>query len=245
MNPFAHAHPFGDEGAPSMLPALLRRDLKTHRRILIGACVSLALILATGVLALWAEPSNSEQLQVFLGMGLFLASLLAISLQLRESMADTLGDLLALPVSRREIVRLRYLEGLLACALYVPFYLVVCGACFHLSPRALAHLLHTPALFWIPAGVLGYLLPFGMRGMKSLAGAYLSLCACGLPLILISAFRASWMDQLQQFTMAVSQVWDQLHGHLLSACLVDYVLPCLVLAASYHLAVWFFERVQA
>lgn len=90
-----------------MLPRLLRRDLRLHWDVLVLPFLILGL--AMGVLA------TVDKVRGMLGLtfiGALFVPFLPMTIHLREAAQGTLGDLLALPVSRRDIVGLRYLEFL-------------------------------------------------------------------------------------------------------------------------------------
>lgn len=87
-----------------MLLELLKRDLRLHYGALLVPFV-LALALA------FAHYFNPDLAVLGLGLGFVLAAFLPLALHLREQQLGTLGDLLSLPVSRRQIVQLRFLEA--------------------------------------------------------------------------------------------------------------------------------------
>jgi len=96
------------EGGSSMLRSLLLRDLTLHRRVLaISALVPLLLLSSLGLV-----PKNNQEgfPAVLLMLGLILLSCLPASLHLREGLLGTLAT--SWPArARRDLVRLRYLEG--------------------------------------------------------------------------------------------------------------------------------------
>ena len=94
-----------------MLLELLKRDLKLHWDALVLPLLILVLIM--GAIGLANEGAAL--------VGLFMCSfmfipILPMAIHIREAQTGTLGDLLALPVSRTALVSLRYLEVLLLAA---------------------------------------------------------------------------------------------------------------------------------
>lgn len=226
-----------------MLRELLLRDVAgCHRRVLIGSGVSVALILATWTLATRNDPDWIQGAGPILGIMLFLGSVIPVSLHLREGMLGTLGDLLALPVSRREVVRLRFAEGILACLLCVGVYLLVTVAVFHPSGAVLRGILRLPALFWVPAVAISYPMPFVLRGKpwSFLAPALMAVLLPGW-----MALRVFGPDSLNRLVDGVIRWGYALHGLRLGALGLDDLLPVLLLLGSYRLSVWAFERGDA
>ena len=144
-----------------MLLDLLIRDLSLHRRVLWAATV-LPLVLAV---TLGITPSaNGEGVAILMvAFGLALIALLPLSLQAREGMLGTLGDLLALPIARRDLVRLRYLEGLLFSLAYAVVHLVSWTAFHRATPTAVWAVFRSPAPTWILLIFLAWPLPFYLR----------------------------------------------------------------------------------
>lgn len=87
---------------------LLKRDLRLHRGALL---VPLALVLCH----LTVGAFNRYVLDS-VAMDLLFVAFLPLVLEMRERQFGTLGDLTALPVSRKDIIRMRYLEGFIAAA---------------------------------------------------------------------------------------------------------------------------------
>jgi len=91
-----------------MLLNLLKRDLKLHWDILVLPYVILTLLM--GALAI-----SNEAAAVAGGatMGALFVPFMPLAIHIRENSQGTLGDLVALPTSRKTLVSLRYLEVLL------------------------------------------------------------------------------------------------------------------------------------
>jgi len=144
---------------------LLKRDLRLHYGALL-----LPFLFALAMAGL--HPFNPE-LPIFGPvLGFVFAAFLPLVLHLREQHAGSLGDLLALPVSRAHLVRLRYLEGFLLPALLLILANLVLAAITRSLPgmpdgdmlRGLGW-----ALFWCFA----FFLPFALRwDGKGLVGAF-------------------------------------------------------------------------
>lgn len=163
-----------------MLLNLLKRDLKLHW----DALVLPTLVLGLGLGALMLAEEGVKLTGLILETS-FLIPMLPLALHLRESMQGTLGDLLVLPVSRADVVRLRYAEVLLFSAGMLA--LAHAGAWIALSAAA-----HQPIpisfmgrdqflgvgillLFWF-----AYPMPFFLRwGLKGLGFAYFPVVVLG------------------------------------------------------------------
>ena len=100
-----------------MLLKLLKRDLRLHWDALVIPLVLLVVIMG----AIGLSDQGTAMIGLILCAFLFVP-VLPMALQIREAHMGTMGDLLALPVSRTAVVQLRYLEvflfaaGLLALA---------------------------------------------------------------------------------------------------------------------------------
>ena len=226
-----------------MLRELLLRDVVSHRRALIGSAVSLMLILATWVLATRGDAIKNADAAGMLGGGLFLVSLIPISLHIREIMQGTLGDLLALPVARWDIVRLRFIEGLLACSLYLALYLLVCAAAFRPSPANLAKILGNFEVRCVVALALSYPMPFVLQGSrKCMAWAFIPPAICYTLFLLLcvklGAHRAG------ELVSALIHRLEAIHGDGLGAALLDCGILLLILLASYRLSLWAIEKAE-
>jgi len=170
------------------VPKLLRRDLSCHRRVVCAAFVAPLLLLAIGI------QIGGVRDGVAMGgfIGLLLMGLLPLTLHLRESMLGTLPDLLALPVARRELVRLRFLEGLLVCAAFLLLGGLLALVCTRPHPAdvkaALSRTLLN-VLLWVLVITLAYPLPFVLRwGARGLAAAFGALV--GIYFLLVLALLA-------------------------------------------------------
>ena len=143
---------------------LLERDLRLHGLLLVTP------LLLTTALAYYLGKADPGDRALLAGLAAFVAGLLPLSFHLRESSEGTLGALVALPVSRAQIVRLRYLEALL---LPVAAILLLCleGLAFQaLQTRAM------PSLAGFPEALMGH--PVG------LAWIFFWCCAYPLPAVL-------------------------------------------------------------
>lgn len=153
-----------------MLRNLLLRDLAMHRWVAVSAF--LAPLLITGVtLALWPnQPDPEAPVAVPMGIGLLLLTILPLTLHIREGRLGTLGDLLALPIRRSDLVALRFLEALLACAVFLAVHLAAWSIARPGTLRGPLDFLGSPGPLWILLTLLAYPLPFTLRwGGKGLA----------------------------------------------------------------------------
>lgn len=94
-----------------MLLNLLKRDLKLHWDALVIPLLLLVVIMAAMALA----NEGAAFVGLILCSFLFIP-VLPMAIHVREAHTGTLGDLLALPVSRNAVVTLRYLEVLICAA---------------------------------------------------------------------------------------------------------------------------------
>ncbi len=224
-----------------MLRELLLRDLTLHRRVLAAAAVYPFLLAA--YLGFGPGANVEGVLVLFLIFGLVLLALLPLSLQAREGMLGTLGDLLALPASRREIVRLRFLEGLIALGLC---FLLLAQASLLLKgtwPAALFEVLRSPAPLWILFLFLAYPMPFYLRWKgRGVALAYAILIGGAFGFM-----RLEWQAYRSGHSLAPLVWLGRLHDAwgLVSARLMEYGGPLLLLALFYRLSVWALERLEA
>ncbi len=104
--------------SPSAALHLLMRDMRLHWA---------ALILPAGIAlaSSFAMHADGENPMTLTGFSLFIAFLIPHTLHLREEHFHTLGDLRALPVTPRDVVALRVLEGLLAALTVILLHAVV------------------------------------------------------------------------------------------------------------------------
>lgn len=156
-----------------MLLRLMKRDLKLHWDALLVPILLLALEMVAVGLA--ADPEGLEGLILETS---FLVPVLPLAIHLREDSQGTLGDLLVLPVSRNDVVRLRYLQvllfstGMLALAHLGMWVALSLAANSPIPPGVMSghQLLGTGLflLFWF-----AYPMPFFLRwGLKGIAFAY-------------------------------------------------------------------------
>jgi len=96
---------------PNPLILLLKRDLRLHWGALLVPLVLVLCHVAMG--------GFNRDILISINMEIFFVALLPMALQLREVLYGTLGDLAALPVSRSNIVQLRYLEVIIFASLVI------------------------------------------------------------------------------------------------------------------------------
>lgn len=94
-----------------MLLKLLKRDLRLHWDALVVPM--LILIVVMGVIGLVNQGAATAGLIL---MGFLFIPILPMAIHVREASQGTMGDLVSLPVSRTDIVSLRYVEVLLFAA---------------------------------------------------------------------------------------------------------------------------------
>lgn len=155
-----------------MLLELLKRDLRLHYDALLLPFL-FALIMAG------LYPFNPE-LPIFgPALGFVFAAFLPLILHLREDHADTLGQLAGLPVSRRQLVQARFLEGLLLPALLLIVSNLIIAGITRTAP-ALPKLEMILFLGWALFWCFAFFLPFTLRwDGKGLISAFGLLMALG------------------------------------------------------------------
>ena len=211
-----------------MLRELLLRDLRLHRSALI-----IPLLLALGHLIAGA---CNRKLLYSIPMDLAVVAFLPMMLELREYGQGTLADLAALPISRREIVRLRYLEGLLATAAMIGFLeagmAIVLRRVWH-EPAALQILSgeYQLTVALILLGCLAAPLPIYLRwGLKGLGVAW--GCFSVVSLILVLAMARLPQAGNASFAHGLERAMDHLATHPGQLILLFLAL----FAASYELS---------
>ncbi len=156
-----------------MLLELLKRDLRLHYDALLLPFL-FALVMAG------LHPFNPELPIIGPVLGFVVAAFLPLVLHLREDHAGTLGELAGLPVSRRTLVQVRFLEGFLLPALLLLFSNLVIAGITRTPPALPKMELMLPlgwALFWCFA----FFLPFALRwDGKGLISAFGLLFALGI-----------------------------------------------------------------
>lgn len=168
-----------------MLLELLKRDLRLHYDALL-----LPFLFALVMAGLY--PFNPE-LPIFgPALGFVFAAFLPLILHLREDHAGTLGELAGLPVSRRQLIQARFLEGILLPALLlIVSNLLIAGITrtWPGLPQGELMLVLGWALFWCFA----FFLPFALRwDGKGLISAFGLLMALGTG-IALTQFLPEWM----------------------------------------------------
>jgi ABC-type transport system involved in multi-copper enzyme maturation permease subunit len=219
---------------------LLLRDLLLHRRVLLMACLLPVVML--GMVSLGSPEGSASVAPLVLLVGVLLLALLPSSLHIREGVLGTFGDLLALPVPRRDIVRLRFLEGFLICLVFVVLYLACWITLQHPSGRIVGDVFLSPFLLWVLCIFMAYPLPMVLKwGAKGAGLAYLLAVAGFAGWAFLSIFwlhrpSLAWLLRLSQ---SVEKAYDA-SGHLGA-----FGLPLALLAVFYGLSVWVLERVDA
>lgn len=231
-----------------MLPELLLRDLTIHRRVLLAAACLPLLFLGAAALA----PPQSEGATALMSLmfGLLLLALLPVSLQVRESTLGTLGDLLSLPVARGEIVHLRFLEGLLACLLFLPCHLLLSIGFQPPPPGSIRDVLLSPTLLWVLVIFLAYPLPFALKwGGKGIGLAFGILIAGFFTWAFTMTFgrNVPGLAGFFRLLQAVETVAGQAHRAWggASAALMDFGVPLLILAGLYGISLRVIDHVEA
>lgn len=225
-----------------MLRSLLRRDLTLHRRVLVTAAILPFLFMSLIATAQGQEAAGMTALLWILG--LLLLAVLPHSLHLREERLGTLPGLLILPVRRREVVRLRFLEGALACLAFTGLYLCLWVLLRRPPEREVLDFATSPAPLWVLLIFLAYPMPFVLRwGGKGLLGA-LALLVTGF---FLYAFLSVYGTRIPILAW-VPAVEARLRHATFPAALslgLTWGLPLLLAAVLYGLSCWTLERVDA
>ncbi len=154
-----------------MLLELLKRDLRLHYDALLLPFL-FALVMAG------LHPFNPE-LPIFGPvLGFVFAAFLPLVLHLREDHAGTLGELAGLPVSRRQLVQARFLEGILLPALLLIISNLVIAGITRTAPALPKAEIYLPlgwALFWCFAFFLPFALRWDGKGLISAFGLLFTL----------------------------------------------------------------------
>lgn len=192
-----------------MLLELLKRDLRLHYDALL-----LPFLFALVMAGLY--PFNPE-LPIFGPvLGFVFAAFLPVILHLREHHAGTLGDLAGLPVSRRTLVLVRFMEGILLPV----FLLLISNLLIALITRTTPSLPKGEillvlgwALFWC----LAFFLPFTLRwDAKGLISAFGILFALGTALSLTQFLPTRiHLGTWRLITQTVSYLGDHTPLHIL------------------------------
>jgi len=164
-----------------MLLKLLKRDLYLHWDVL---------VVPLGVLALLMGGLSFVNAGVAVFSTLLLTALfipfLPLALHRREGTQGTLGDLAALPVSRRSLVELRFLEVflLVATALvlgHLGTWIVECTQAHRLVPMQIMGAHNATPILVLLLGCFAYPLPFLLRWEgKGFVAAYALIFLAGL-----------------------------------------------------------------
>ena len=156
-----------------MLLKLLKRDLRLHWDALVIPL--LILVLVMGAIGMANEGAALAGL-VFCSF-LFIP-VLPMAIHFRESSQGTMGDLLALPISRPALVSLRYLEVLLFAAGLIALAHLGTWVALSAAAHKAVHfdLMDRPGVYFICVLLLflfAYPMPFFLRwGLKGIGFAY-------------------------------------------------------------------------
>ena len=238
-----------------ILRALLLRDWATHRRVILLGLLGplfMAAFAAFNVIHRGSDASTSLNALGFAMFGgpLFLA-LMTVSLHNQELRQGTLGDLLALPVSRTLLVHLRFIEAIGISLAYVlllavPYSLTTPGGF-----QDVIQLCTSPTLPWIWVVFFAYPLPATLRwGMKGTGAALAALIA--LPYLLVGLMALSVRFQLkgldgtfwlQKISNACAWARSPLAQHHLGF-LWDFGVPLLLLVFFHRLSIIALKRLD-
>ncbi len=217
-----------------MLP-LIRMAWTVNRRQALALAPALALILALTVLKL----AQGQPAKFLMGC-LFSASLLGGLVAFQGLASDSEGFLLALPVSRRQVVRARYLTSLAALALGLVLPLAACAAAHAAAPDAFPALgAETVAM----TGLLGLGLATGLAAFLpfvyhfgSPKGPIVFMALLGLACLLLSVVTTA-DAVLEALLRLLNRALDQRETALR---LTGAIL--LLVAASLAFSGWRYER---
>ena len=189
-----------------MLP-LIRMAWTLNRRTALVCAPALALILAAAVLKL-AQGDATK----FMTSCLFSGSLLGGLVAFQGLASDTEGFLLALPVSRAQVVRARYLTSLVAVALGLALPLGACAVAHLAAPARVPALgAETVALAGVLALVLGAglgaFLPFVYR-FGTPKGPIVFMALLGLTCLVLAPFTTA-DDVLDAFVRLLNRVVEE------------------------------------
>lgn len=225
--------------------SLLARDWKLHKD---GLLVLSVIVLIMVPVSFLSHPQMEEKFLVpLLGRTAFgLGCLLPFLLHARELQAGTLGDVLALPIARQDLVKLRWAEALLVGALF--FLAVTLPGLHHFGFRALAkaHLSCTlPWIFlWAFAAQLPFQLRFGQKGGLSFVITMLLMegwAAANMP-----AQELAKSTAITQRFIHLLQVPQRAWAHLGAAAPYgEVLLAALLIWLAYRFAVLAVERCDA
>lgn len=224
---------------------LMLRDWKLYKDavLLIGTVV----ILMASLSYFGMSQEDLHVLMPLLGRVAFgLGCLMPFLVHYRELYYGTLGDLLALPFTRQDLVRLRWVEALFFGTLF--FLLVTLPSLHAWSFRDLERAHASSTLPWIFLLVFAAQLPsqlrFGQKGGLSFGITYL-LCTCwGLTSLPAKelAGNPAVIQKMVQTLQFYKRVWSSLGGVGLWA---EAILLVLLLWFFFHLASWAADRCDA
>jgi len=228
-----------------MLTALLIRDWKLHKDALLLLGVIVLLMVAASFLS---HPQMEERfLMALLGRIAFgLGCLLPFLVHARELQQGTLGDVLALPIARRELVTLRWVEAVISGTLF--FLVVTLPGLHHFTFRELAQAHANGTLLWILlwafAAQLPFQLRFGQKGGIAFAATLLLMegwAAANMPAKEFATSPAM-VQKFVYFLQTTQRAWAALGA---AAPYAELVVVGLLLWGAFHLAIWGVERCDA
>lgn len=215
------------------------KDLLFSRRDLL---VNLVIITVTLALLSSLDDMSARAVGFFAGL---MAAVFPITLVTREDKSNALALSCSLPVTRRTVVRARYVFGIalavggvllaLSVAALLPASSLTAAALFGGGPLLLA--LSLALLF------MGLMLPFALRyGAMGLIGLMVALQVVGVVLLVVTQITGSNADVrlIDGVVGGVRSLRETLGGLGFTALL--WAALAVFMAGSYQLAVFVFER---
>ena len=225
---------------------LLLRDWKLYKDALLLLGLIVLLMAPVSVLS---QPRMNVPFPLvpMLGRIAFgLGCLLPFLLHARELQRGTLGDLLALPIAREDLVRLRWIQAF-GCG--TAFFLIVTlPGLHHISIRelALAHCSCTlPWIFlWVFAAQLPFQLRFGQKGAWSFVATMVLMEGWGAANMPAKEFAGSpaLIVRVIHLLQTTQRAWAHLGA---AAPFAEILLVALLIWAAYRFAILAVERSDA
>ena len=224
---------------------LLLRDWKLYKDALL--LIGTAILLMAPLSFFSLSPEDLHVLMPMLGRIAFgLGCLMPFLIHVRERQQGTFGDLLALPIARRDVVKLRWAEGLFFAVL---FFLLVTLPSLHAWPfREMVAAHWSGTLPWIFLGAFAVQLPsqlrFGQKGGITFGITYLLGLGWALGSLPAKELTESpvLLQRIAHGVQFYQRAWASLGG---AAPWAEALLLGLLLWASYHLAIGAAERCDA
>jgi len=201
-----------------MLLHLLKRDLLLHRMLLI---LPLLVIVPWGYLG--AMHSHEQSITAFIGMlTLLVTILLPLSFHLREVSEGTMGGLATLPVTRTEIVQLRFLEALVLPVMAVALFVLegsLCQVLLSRTPPTIPGLIlrdglsHPLVLAWTFFWCFAYPLPAVLRWRWKGLGLAIGLPILGLFCLGQLMIHARSSSRAEHLLDALGSSWQWIQSH--------------------------------